>query len=552
MSSPEELRVIPLGGLGEIGMNCLALEQRGEILVIDCGVSFPSADNGSDIVHPRLDYLLDNRERLRGLVITHGHEDHIGAVPYLLDEVDVPVWAPAHAMALIKLRLGEWQLDTSALPLNVTVPGRPFSVGSFELEPIRVTHSIADATALAIRTVAGLVVHTGDFKLDEDPVDGELTDELRLAALGDEGVRLLLSDSTNVDARGSAASERRVGAELATIIEAARGRVVVGIFASNVQRLLCLGEIAMRTGRRIVLLGRSVMNHVRVAASVGRLKWPSDLVVPPDVGQAMPRKEVMVIASGTQAEPQAALSRLASGEHPRFKVDEGDLVVFSSRTIPGNDRAVYDLYGALLRRGLEVSSRATHPGVHTSGHAHRDEQLRMIELVRPNAFVPVHGTLHHLHRHAELARDAGVDDVLVAENGDVVTLGRERPLAKAGHVPSGKVFTYDGTAIPDDVLKERAQLGRKGVVTVALALDAAGRLAAQPMLTCSGVLGPLERDVLLRAERAVEHATRVALRERATDEQIAESARLAARRIVDAHTGQKPLVLVNLVRTTST
>lgn len=529
-------------------MNCLALEQGQDIVVIDCGVTFPSVDNGSDILHPRFDYLLERRDRVRGIVITHGHEDHIGAIPYLLDEIDVPVWAPAHAMGLIKLRLGEWQFDLDALPLKTTHVGQTFRVGSFEFEPIRVTHSIADATALAIKTAAGTIVHTGDFKLDDHPADGELTDEARLRELGDEGVRLLLSDSTNVDARGTAASEREVGDELAQIVEGAETRVIIGIFASNVQRLLHLGDIAMRTGRRIVLLGRSVMNHVRVATSVGRLRWPSDLVVAPDVGQQMPRREVMVIASGTQAETQAALARLSTGEHPRFKLDEGDLVVFSSRTIPGNDRAVYDLYGAFLRAGMQVVSRATHPRVHASGHAHRDEQLRMIELVRPRSFLPVHGTLHHLHRHAELARDAGVDDVLIAENGDVVTIGTDRALAKNGRVPSGRVYTLDGTAISDEVLRERTQLGRKGVLTVAIALDDRGALASAPALACYGVVGPLERDVLVRAERAVEHAVDVALKDRVRPEELVEAARLAARRVIDAHTGQKPYVLVSVLR----
>lgn len=544
----DELRLVPLGGLGEIGMNCLALEQGEDIVVVDCGVTFPTTENGSDIVHPRLDYLFERRDKVRGIVITHGHEDHIGAIPYLLDEIDVPVWAPAHAMGLIRLRLQEWQFDLSALRLRITSIGERFSVGSFDIEPIRVTHSIADATALAIRTVAGTIVHTGDFKLDDHPADGEITDEARLSELGDEGVRLLLSDSTNVDARGTSASERDVGDELDSIVSSAPARVVVGIFASNIQRLVHLGDIAMKTGRKIVLLGRSVLNHVRVATSVGRLHWPSDLVVAPDIGVTMPRRRVLVIASGTQAEGPAALARLATGEHPRFKLDEGDRVVFSSRTIPGNDRPVYDLYGQFLRRGIEVMSRVTHPRVHASGHAHRDEQLRMIQLVRPRSFLPVHGTRHHLHRHAELARDAGVEDVLIAENGEVVTISPSASLAKAGRVPSGRVFTLDGSPIADEVLRERAHIARRGVLSVAIALNDRGGLASRPALACSGVVGPLDRDVLVRAERAVEHAVDLALKDRRGPDEIVDAARLAARRAVDSHTGQKPYVLVSLLR----
>ncbi|MFO0556325.1 MAG: ribonuclease J, partial [Polyangiaceae bacterium] len=529
MSRPTPaLRVIPLGGLGEIGMNCLALEQRDEIIIVDCGVTFPNESLGADIIHPRFDWLLENRSKLRGLVITHGHEDHIGAVPYLLDDVDLPVFAPPHALSLIRLRLAEWRFDLDALRLVTTFPGQRFRVGSFELEPIRVAHSIADATALAIWTDAGVVVHTGDFKLDEHPADGERTDEARLIELGDEGVRLLLSDSTNVDSPGTAASEEVVGDELERVVREAKNRVIVGIFASNVQRLLHLGEIARRTGRRIVLLGRSVLNHVRVATSVGRLRWPSDLVVSPEAGQAMPRKEVLVIASGTQAETNAALWRLASGDHPKLKVDEGDTVVFSSRIIPGNDRAVFDLFAVFLRRGIDVLSRVTHPRVHASGHAHREELTRMMEMVRPDVFIPVHGTLHHLTRHAGLARSIGVGEVLVAENGEVVELGAVEGPRRVGRVTSGRVHTIEGVPIPEDVLRERAQLGQRGVVNIVLAIGERGQLVGPPALTSHGVLGPLDGDVLVRAGRAAEAAAVTALSDRGPlDEGALDGVRLA-------------------------
>lgn len=542
----DDLRIVPLGGLGEVGMNCLALEQGQDIVVIDCGVTFPSDSLGVDLLHPRFDWLLEHRARVRGVVLTHGHEDHIGGLPYLLDDLDVPVFGPRHALELARARLDEWRFDIDALELVETRPGEPFDVGSFGFEPIRVTHSIADATALAIDTSAGLVIHTGDFKLDAAPADGELTDEARLAELGREGVRLLLSDSTNVDSPGTSASEGAVGEELGRLVSEAKARVVVGIFASNVQRLMHLGDIALRTKRKLCLLGRSALNHVRVATAVERLRWPSDLLVSPEIAAAMPRRDVLVVATGTQAEPLAALARLAQGVHPKLRLEEGDRVVFSSRIIPGNDRAVFDLYASFLRQGIEVVSRATNPRVHASGHAHRDELRRMLELVRPASFLPVHGTLHHLVRHAELARAQGVEDVLVAENGQVVGLGRSSPLTKLERVPAGRVAVFDGDPIPEEVLGERAQLARAGVVALSVVLGRSGRLAAPPELRCLGVLGPLDRDVLVRASRAVERALDDA--RGATGEALDNVLRLAARRVIESHTGLRPVVLVSVIR----
>lgn len=541
-----ELRIVPLGGLGEIGMNCLALEQNGDVIVIDCGVTFPTTDQGVDVIHPAFDWLLERRSSVRGVVITHGHEDHIGALPYLLDDLDVPVFAPAHAMALIKARLEEHGFDVPSLPLWTLTTGERFTVGSFDFEPIRVTHSIADACALAIRTVAGLVVHTGDFKLDDGPADGELTDERRLGMLGDEGVRLLFSDSTNVDSPGKARSESSVGEALDEVVLAAEHRVVIGMFASNVQRLTLLGKVAQRARRRICLLGRSMENHVRVAREVGRLDWPSDLVVSPEIAQAMPRREVLGIATGTQGEAPAALARLASGTHNRMRLEAGDTVVFSSRIIPGNDRPVFDLYSSLLRQGVHVVSRTTNPGVHASGHAHRGELERMIELVRPSAFVPVHGTLHHLMRHAELARDMGIGDVLVAENGDVVSIRAAGRLEKVGRAPSGRVATFGGDSIPPEVLRERAQLGRSGVALVSIALRDRV-LAAPPVVKTWGVLGALDHDVLVRAGRTVEHAVLDWLA-RHHEAGLEDEVRIAVRRVFESQIGARPIVVVSVVR----
>jgi ribonuclease J len=549
-SAPSSIRLVPLGGLGEIGMNCLAVECGESIVVIDCGVTFPQSDLGVDVYHPDFSYLEERRDRIAGVVITHGHEDHIGALPYLLRRLNVPVWAPAHAMALARERLAEREFDLRQLRLRTLVPRETYTVGPLTIEPIRVTHSIADACALILHTPAGIVLHTGDFKFDPSPPDGELTDFERIEQVASQGVRLLLSDSTNIDAPGTSGTEKDAGAAVEHLVSGAPGRVVIGLFASNVQRLMMLGEIAQRHRRRICLLGRSANTQVRVATEIGKLKWPSDLLVPFESVQAVPRASLMVLAGGTQAEPVAALWRLATRTHQALSLDAGDRLILSSRIIPGNDPSVFRMMGHFLRQGVDVHSRITDPGVHVSGHAHRDEQRRMIELVRPASFIPVHGTLHHLHRHAELARSAGQHDVTVAENGDVLEVG-QTSIRKIDVTPVGKIATYDGEDISDDVLQQREMLGRTGIAVVTLMVDARGQLLAPPSLSTRGILDEGEDMDLLRSA-AIEIAQALSKRpftsERPSDEQIVEVAQRAVRRHLDGVSGRRPVAVVHVVR----
>lgn len=562
MSAPPCVRLVALGGLGEIGMNCLALEQGDGIVIVDCGIGFPTTDLGIDVYHPRFDFLTSRRDAVRGVVLTHGHEDHIGAVPYLLDALaapvhgepgrsaaSLPIWGPPHALELVRRRLQEHGFEPGEVDLRPTRVGVSHDIGPFGIEPVRVTHSIADATALAIRTAAGLVLHTGDFKLDPSPPDGELTDEARLAELGREGVRLLLSDSTNIDSPGCSGSESDVGDALGEIVLRARQRVVIGMFASNVQRLRLIGDIAARAGRRICLLGRSVVNHTRTAHDVGRLAWPSDLVVPPDVAAAMPRERVLFIASGTQAERAAALNRLASGTHSTLRLDAGDTVILSSRIIPGNDRAVFDLMASFLRLGVDLVTRITDKRVHASGHAHRDEQLRMIELTQPRSFVPVHGTLHHLVRHAALARDAGVGDVHVIEDGEIFEVRAQGQVTRAGRAPVGRVATFGGDPLAEDVLRDRAMIARVGVAFVSVVIDPRGEIAAAPQIVARGISEPAEAGLYRAASKAVARAvTESSARARSSDAELMDVARLAARRAIEAQTGKRPIVTVALTR----
>jgi ribonuclease J len=555
----DPVRLIPLGGLGEIGMNCLCIAQRGEALVVDCGVTFDERGLGVDVVHP--DFAALEGMRIAGLFVTHGHEDHIGAIPYLLRRFDAPVYGPRYALGLVRERAAEHEI-LDHVDLREVTPRTRVGVGSFDVEPIRVTHSTADATALAIRTDAGLVVHTGDFKFDETPTDGEAFDVARFEELGAEGVRLLLSDSTNVDAQGAAGSEQGVGEALEAIIAGASGAVVVAIFASNVHRLRMLGVIARRHGRKIVALGRSVSTHGRVARATARatgphagapyLEWPGELVWPADRARELPRHAILGIATGTQGEDAAALARLARGEHRALDLVAGDVVILSSRVIPGNEPRAMRVMTDLLRRGIEVRSWWSDREVHVSGHAHSGEQRRMIETVRPRAFVPLHGTLHHLLRHAEIARACGVPEVCVLENGDVAELDGA-PLRKAAHVHAGRVHIFAQRPILPSVLHERAALASQGAAHVVVPVDARGRVAGEIALASRGVVDEAVDSHIVAAARNEAHAAVEELADGATpgavdEAAIAEAARQAVRRHFARVLGFKPVTTVVVLR----
>jgi ribonuclease J len=534
-------------------MNCLALEQRGEVLLVDCGVTFDDRGLGIDTVHAAFDAL--DEFRVAGLFVTHGHEDHIGAIPYLLRRFDIPVFGPPYALGLVRGRAAEHEILDHVV-LRETRPRSPQRVGSFEVEPIRVTHSIADATALAIRTDAGLVVHTGDFKFDESPPDGETFDVARFEELAGEGVRLLLSDSTNVDASGPTGSEDGVGRALEAIVAGSARAVVVAMFASNVHRLRLLGDIARRHGRKIVTLGRSMSTHSRVAMATARstgsdagkpyLEWAPELSWPAERARELPPRAILAVSTGSQGEEAAALSRLARGEHPAFELQAGDTVVLSSRVIPGNEHEVMRVMTDLLRRGVELHTWWSDRAVHVSGHAHREDQRRMISLVRPRSFVPVHGTLHHLTRHAALARELGVPDVCVLENGDVAELD-DRGLRKVRRVRVGRVYVFGGREIPAKVIDDRVALSARGAAYASVPVDASGALAGEIAISSRGVLDDRADCELLAAAAAEARTALDTLAER-TDDAIAEAVRQAVRRALGRALGFKPVTLVTVLR----
>jgi len=524
-------------------MNCFALEQAGGIVIVDCGAAFADDDVGIDVWHPDFSWLLEQRDRVHGVFLTHGHEDHVGALPYLLSELELPVWGPPHALELAKRRLLEHQFSPEELDLREAHAGREYQVGPFTIEPVRVAHSIVEASALHMRTAAGSVLHTGDFNFDPDPPDGEPTDEARLSELGDHGISLLLSDSTNIDVPVRGGSEREVGAALSELVKNAPARVVIAMFASNIQRLILLGEIAQRTGRKLCLLGRSLETQCAIARQIGRLSWPSDLVVSSEQAASVPRERLLVLAGGTQAERNSALKRLSMGQHPRLALAEGDTVIFSSRIIPGNDRPVFAMMNDLLRAGIDLKTRFSDPAVHTSGHAGRSEQTRMIELCRPKCFLPVHGTLHHLLRHQELARDLGVAETTVVENGTPVVCNGQK-IWQDERVTHGRVaIAIGGEELSPQTHQRRAELGRLGIAFVSLAIDRSDKLAAPPAVRTRGVPLVDNDDQALRAV-AKEIARAVETFRGGRGLGLAEFVRRAARRKLEDLSGTRPIVEV--------
>ena len=549
------IRVVPLGGLGEIGLNLMAIElyragdDRPEAAVaIDCGVMFPGLETpGIDLVIPDLTYLRELGDRLLGVLMTHGHEDHIGALPFLLREANVPVYASPFTRALIEGKLAEHRLLDDAR-LVTFEPRDRWKLGPFEVEALHMTHSIVDAGGFAISTPIGTIVHTGDFKIDHTPIDGKVTDLARLGDLGSEGVLLLFSDSTNVDRPGTTPSEKSVGGGLERVFQRTTGKMLVATFASHVHRVQQILDLSAKFGRKVALAGRSLEQNVELARDLHRLSVTGDLLIDVEAVKDMPPERVTLLATGSQGEPRSVLSRIANDDYPHVKATSGDSVVFSSRVIPGNERPITTLVNHLFRRGAEVywSGRGE---IHTSGHASQDELRLVLRLVRPKYFVPVHGEYRHLVRHIELAVETGIDRgrCFLLEDGDTLVVDADG--AKPGdRVEAGRVFV-DGKTVGDVeelVLRDRRHLSQDGLVIAILGMNPiTGDVVAGPELVSRGfVLEGAQTELLQEARAAVLTSLEaISPDSRADPIEVQAAVRRTLKKFFDKRLNRRPMIL---------
>jgi ribonuclease J len=503
----EKLQIIPLGGLGEFGMNCMALRFGDDILVIDAGLMFPEDELlGVDIVVPDITYLVENRDKVRGIVLTHGHEDHIGGLPWILSELNVPVYGTEFTLAYVEGKLDEHRLLDDAELIEM-LPGERFSLGVFSVRPIRVTHSLVDCVALAIYTPVGVVLHTGDFKIDLSSPDGHPFDLQAFADLGKEGVLCLLQDSTNVDRPGFTPGERAVIPRLDDIFAATKKKLFFSCFSSSIHRMKIAMDLAHKHGRKVAIIGRSMDNSAEIAMDLGYLDPPPGLIINPSQIRDTPANKLMIFISGTQGEPMSALSRAAVDNHKFAKIDPGDTVLLSSRIIPGNEKAIYRVIDHLERRDARViSDDGTNGLIHVSGHGSQEELRMMINLVKPKFFVPVHGDYRHLKRHIELATATGIPEkVFLMEDGDVLSVDPEHA-EKTGKVTTGRVcIDNNSTAdvVQDTVIRDRKHLGEDGIFLPIVAINrSTGKLEGVPEISTRGFAAD-EPDLLRNARDIV-------------------------------------------------
>ena len=501
-----KIKVIPLGGLGEVGKNITAFEYEDEIVIIDCGLAFPDEDlYGIDLVIPDVTYLLKNKDKVKGFFITHGHEDHIGALPYVLKQINAPIYATKLTLGLIESKLQEHNI-LSDCTLNMVKAGDLVEIGSFKMEFIRTNHSIADSCSIALHTPVGIIVHTGDFKVDFTPIDGEVIDLQRYAQLGKKGVLLLMAESTNALQQGYTMSEKTVGETLENLFAKATGRVIVATFASNIHRVQQIANASVKNGRKIAFSGRSMEKISEVARSLGYLFIPEEMIIDLNDIKKYSNERITIITTGSQGEPMAALTRIASGTHRSIQIEKGDTVIISATPIPGNQKAVSNVINDLTEKGANVIYNAI-KDIHVSGHA-CEQELRLIHaLLKPKFFMPIHGEYKHLISHAKIAENMGMDksNIFILETGEILELSRNKAQIN-GKVPSGRIL-IDGIGVGDVgniVLRDRKNLAEDGIITVVIAIDRENKIIISgPDIITRGFVYVRDSEQLIRDIRGI-------------------------------------------------
>jgi ribonuclease J len=541
-----KLRIVPLGGLGEIGKNMTVIEYENEILIIDAGIMFPENDMlGVDAIIPDYEYVRQNRDKVKPILITHGHEDHVGALPYLMREVDVPIYATPLTIGLIEVKLREAKL-LQDVTLKTIQAGFNFRLGSFNIEPFHVAHSIPDCVGFGITTPVGLIVHTGDYKFDHTPVDNWPPDFAKLAEFSKRGVLALLADSTNAERPGWTPSEQVITAAFDELFSQADGRVIVASFASLISRIQQVGDAAAKHGRKLAITGRSMRNNVKIAQRLGYLELPPDLLIDISEVGKLPAHRVTVMATGSQGEPTAVLGRLATGRHRQLSIQEGDTVVMSAHPIPGNEEMIYRIINRLFQRGANVLYNQV-AQVHVSGHASQEEMKLMINLVRPKFLIPVHGELRHLRQHAAMARNLGIpaDNIAVVENGTVLELD-EHSLKVRERIPGGYVYV-DGAGVGDighSILRDREKLANGGFVVAIVNVNPSGALIGKPQFVSRGFTDLESSNGLLSgAEKTI---TQMAGMQWSNKDELANRLTGALNRYFYSEIGRRPVVDVVL------
>jgi ribonuclease J len=542
------LTAIPLGGLGEFGMNMMALRLGDDIIVIDAGMMFPESELlGVDLVIPDITYLKQNRLNVRAIVLTHGHEDHIGALPYILRDLNVPVYGTRFTLALVKKRLDEAGLLESTT-LREVLPGRLVEIGPYEIEFISVTHSTVDCVALAIRTPLGVVIHTGDFKIDQTPVGGAPFDLHTFAKYGTEGVLALFSDSTNVERPGFTPSERAIVPRIEELCRSAPKRVILSCFASSIHRIQQIIDIASRVNRKVAFVGRSMVDNVEIAHSLELLRIPDGMVVRPQDIRGFDPKRIIILASGSQAEPMSSLSRIAVDNHRFVSVDENDSVILSARIIPGNEKSIFRMLDHMFRRRALVYYDNSAGTIHVSGHASQEEQKLLLQLVKPKYFIPVHGEYRHLFRHAALAHQLGAvsEEILLIEDGKTIEF-TEDGAHRRDPVTAGRVCVDSGSLeeIEDVVIRDRKHLSEDGVVVPIIAIDKhTGKMESHPEIVTRGLMSDNGQELIAGARIVIMKTVEESNAEEKSDwGVIKEKIRVDLKRYISKQTSKRPLIL---------